>query len=1073
MKQNLLCFFLIGIMLIGSAYAQDRRITGRVTSAADGSPLVGVSVEVSGTRVGTQTDASGSYAINVPEGSQSLVFRYVGFDTRNIAIGSSNTINVVLQVADTEIDEVVIVGYSTTTREAFTGTAKTVSGENIERKAASNISQALAGEVSGVSVINTTGQPGTAATIRIRGFGSVNGNRDPLYVVDGVPFNGNLTSINNSDIESTTVLKDAAATAIYGSRGANGVILINTKTGKRGGASFVEADVNVGTNMNLLPRYDRITSPEEFIGYAWESLYNEGRITGVADPTAYANSTLFGGGRGLYAVNNIWNVSSGADLIDPVTRTTLSGVTRKWDPESWEDYAFQNSARRDISVRFGGNSDRSNYYNSYNYLSDKGYSINSSFERFSTRFNLDNRVKSWLTTGINFNYSRTERHNNGQSSDSGSIFWFMDNIPSIYPLFERDADGNKIPDPIYGGYVFDYGENNNRRFGAMTNSISDATNSVRRQDRNEISGRGYANFNIVKGLTFENSLGINYYNNKSISRNSKFYGSSASTNGSISQTRTENFSFNLLNALRYRNTFGDHSIEAFAAHEAQSWESNVLTASKNQLVRDDSDEFRNAVVQPGQVQSYTRAYTMESFLGLINYDYKGRYYLSGSVRRDGTSRFVNNKWGTFGSVGASWIISNESFMQSQNVFDFLKYKISYGVIGDQSVSTTNYYPGLITYPISNLNDRPSIGVAVVGNPDLSWESAEMFQTGIEFGLGNYLSGAVDYYVKNTTDMIFERRVGPSLGYALINVNDGMMRNSGIEFELTGHVLRGTDYYLNIGVNGESFKNKMVTMPIEPATGEPKIIDIQGNVAYAAGHSIYDYYMRDFVGVDPEDGRSMWKVYYTDTNGNGQYDVGEQIPSLGLFENPNNETILESTTKTYAEGTTHYVGKSSIPSLRGALNLNAGYKNFDLAVQFLYRFGGYAYDGAYASLMHSGLIGGNNWHKDIAGRWQQPGDITDIPRLSNERDASVTSASTRFLTKADYFALNNVRLTYNFSKSLISGIGLQELGIWVSGDNLWISTKRQGFYSSITESGNSSTYAYHPLSTISAGLRVKF
>ncbi len=1065
MKRKLLSSFFVLACLVGTAFAQNRQVTGKVTSP-DGSPITGASVSVVGSTTATQTDAAGNFVITVPAGA-TLNVSYIGYEAKRISVGNQSLLNLQLISEENALDEVVVVGYGTTTKESFTGSAKKVSAENIERKSASNISQALAGEVAGVSVVNTTGQPGTAATIRIRGFGSVNGNRAPLYVLDGVPFNGELTAINNADIESTTVLKDAAATAIYGSRGANGVILINTKKGK-GKNSFVEADVNFGTNMPLLSRYDVINSPEQYIGLGWEGLYNSGTGTD-AEKITYANNNLFGA-TGVGAANNLWNVTSAADLIDPVTRTAKPGVTRKFDPENWSDYAFQNSARKDMNVRFGGSSDKANYYTSLGYLNDKGYSINSDFERLSARINVDNKVKSWMNVGTNIGYSRTERNNAGQSEDSGSIFWFVDNMPSIYPLFERDADGNKIADEIYGGYRYDYGEQNGRRFGSLTNAISDANNSTRRHNRNEITANGYVNFNIMKGLTFENSLGVNYFHNKYTSQNSKFYGSSVSTNGSLSQTRTERMSYNLLNLLRYRTQFGAHNLEALVAHEAQNFQNNVMSAGKNQLVRDDSPEFDNAVVMTS-ISSYTEGYTLESYLGQVNYDYDGKYFLSGSLRRDGSSRFVNKPWGTFGSLGAAWILTKENFMQDQNVFDFLKYKLSYGVIGDQSVGS--YYPGLITYPISNLNDKPSIGTPNVGNPDLSWETAKMFQTGVEFTMFNRINASVDYYIKNTDNLIFDRRVGPSIGYALLKVNDGKLRNQGLEFDITGNVYKNSNFYFDLNVNGETFKNKIVQMPIDPATNQPKTIDIQGNYGWAEGRSIYDFYMREYVGVDAQDGKSMWKVFYTDNNANGQFDTGEQIASMAAFENVDNKEVLEGTTKTYAQGTLHYINKTSVPKIRGAFNLRAGYKNFDLAVQFLYSLGGYSYDGAYASLMHSGLIGSNNWHKDILNRWQQPGDITDVPKLSNNNDVNVTSASTRFLTKSDYLALNNIRLTYNFAKTLLEPIGVQGLSVWVSGDNLWQHTARKGFYPSTAESGSSSSYRYTPLSTITAGLRVKF
>jgi len=1068
MKQKLLSLIFVWTCLVGIAFAQDRQVRGKVTSSTDGAPLGGVSVLVVGASIATQTDASGNYSIEVGADG-TLNFSMLGYVSKRVKIANQSTLNVELVSDETALDEIVIVGYGSTTKEAFTGSAKKVDGANLQQKNTSNLSQALAGEVAGVSVVNGSGQPGTAATIRVRGFGSVNGNRSPLIVVDGVPYSGNLTSINNNDIESATVLKDATATAIYGSRGANGVIVITTKSGK-GQDSFIEADVNFGSNMALLPRYDVIRSPEQYAGLSWESLYNYSQAIGGytdAQATEYANNQIVTQGS-----INIWDVANGSELIDPITRTVKSGVDRLYDPENWEDYAFQNSNRTDINVKFGGSNDKTNYFTSYGYLNDQGYSINSDFKRYTGRLNLDHKVKPWLNVGLNFNVSKSERNNNGQSEDSGSIFWFVDNMPSVYPLFERDENGNKIDNPYHGGFVYDYGENSNRRFGSLTNSIADATYGVDRHNRNELNGRGYANFNVIKGLTFENSFGYQYYNNNQIIKNDKFYGSAASQGGSLYHQNSEMNFYNFLNLLRYRNQFGDHNFEALAAHEASSYNLKYLTLSGSGLVDPNSLDFNNVVVSNPN-GGYTEDYNLESYFGQINYDYKGTYLLSGSVRRDGSSRFKNNKWGTFGSIGAGWVLSNEEFLANNDVINFLKLKASYGLIGDQG--GVGYYPGYDVFNVVNVNDEPGFSFDSKGNEDLTWETSKMFQAGVEFRLGNYLTGTVEYYLKNTSDLIFDRRIGPSVGYALIKVNDGNLRNSGLEFDLTGHILKGSDYYLDLGINGETFKNKITKMPIDPNTGQPKTLDIQGTAGWAVGHSIYDFYLREFSGVDPMDGRSTWKVYYTDNNNNNEFDAGEQIPSLNQFENPDNKEIKEGTTKNYAQATQFYNGKSAIPKLRGALNLRAGYKNFDLSVQMLYSFGGYAYDGAYATLMGNSVVGSNNWHTDILNRWQKEGDITDVPRLSNNAttDQNVSSASTRFLTKANYLALNNIRLAYNFDANLVSPLGLSNLGVWVSADNLWYHSARRGFYPSTAESGASDMYRYSPLSTISAGLRAKF
>lgn len=1071
--RRILTLMLSMLLLNLQLLAQTRTITGRVTDAA-GSPIVGASVQVKGTGTGTVTTEDGTFSIAVPNTARTLTISAVGQATQEITLGNQTNITVSLQAGEQQsMQEVVVVGYSTTTRQAFTGTAKVVDGAQLANKNVSNVSQALAGEVSGVRVINPSGQPGTSATVRIRGIGSVNGNRDPLYVVDGVPFTGFVNSINPNDIATMTVLKDAAATSIYGSRGANGVIVITTKNG-RGRQSFIEADGRVGTNFSLLPRYEVLESPEEFIALGWEALYNQGVALGSSNPTNYANIRLFSS-QGIDPRNNIWNAANGAALIDPTTRMVRSDVTRKYTPEDWEDYAFQNSIRREANVRMGGGDGRTNYYTSFGYLKDEGYSINSDFRRLNGRINLNHEVKSWLTTAFNINYANSQTNNNGQEANSNSVFWFVDNMPPIYPLFMRDASGNFIPDPIFGGNRYDYGETG-RKFGSLTNAIADATLNTLRSNRNELTGNTSITIKFTKDLSLENRLGVQYYNDNYVNRVNKFYGSSASQNGSIFQRRREMVNTNLLNMLRYVKRFGEHNAEILAAHEATDWKWQQATASGYNLVDNYSLELSNAIVVNPTANSYTDRNKLESYFAQVNYDYNRTYYVSGTIRRDGSSRFLpGNRWGTFGSVGLGWVLTNENFMRNLGPVNYLKLKASYGILGDQQ--GLGYYPGYSRIDIGNLNDNPSFGVPVPGNAELTWETAKMFQAGVEFRMGTFLTGNIDYYVKNTDNLIFDRRVGPANGFALIQVNDGQLRNQGVEFDLTFHVLKKQNYFLDLGINGEHFTNKITQMPIDPSTGTNKIIDVQGTYGWAKGRSIFDFYIRNFEGVDPADGRSMWTVYYNDLNSDGAFNSGEQVLNLEQYyaENPDKRGgLLTSTTKTYSQATQYYVGKSALPKLRGGFNLNGGWKGFDLSATLLYSFGGYGYDGAYAGLMNNGLIGGNNWHVDIRNRWQKAGDVTDVPRLSNNQDANVASASSRFITKANYLALNNVRLGYTLPTSWLQKTGfIQSATFFVSGDNLWLHSARKGFNPSTAEAGNSDMYRYSPLSTLTFGLRARF
>lgn len=706
------------------------------------------------------------------------------------------------------------------------------------------------------------------------------------------------------------------------------------------------------------------------------------------------------------------------------------------------------------------------------YLKDIGYSINSDFERISSRFNLTHQLKDWISGGINVGYTRSETNNAGQTEDSGSVFWFVDNIPSIYPLFLRDADGNTIPDPYYGGNVYDYGENG-RGFGALTNSISDATNSIRNRQNNELNGNANINIEFSDDLSFESTYGWQYYNSSYDSQNSPFYGPSAGTNGSIFKTKTEIFTYNFTNLVRYSKSFGLHQIDALAAHESNRWERKYLSGFKNQLVDPFGVEFANAVVNIS-ANSYVRDYSIESYFGQLNYNFNDKYYFTGSIRRDGSSRFVKNKWGTFGSAGASWVVSNEEFLRGADFLKYLKVKTSYGLTGDQA--GVDFYPGYDLFVMANLDGSPSLSFDTKGNPDLTWEVSNMFQAGVEFNLWNRIDASVDFYQKTTDNLIFERRVGPSLGYALLDVNDGALRNSGLEFDVLGHIIKGDDYYLDLSVNGEVLSNELLRLPIDPATGEEKVIDISGNYGRTAGRSIFDYYMREFTGVNPEDGTSEWALHFDDMDGNGEYDAGEEITSLYEYinQNPDREgSIMETTTSTYANATQKFLDKSAIPTVRGAFNLSAGFKGISVSALVLYSVGGYAYDGAYAGLMHNRQVGGNNWHTDIRDRWQQEGDITDVPRISNDFDQRVNSPSSRFLTPSDFLSVSNVRVGYNFPSTLVERIGVKSLSVFVAGDNLALFSYRDGFNPSTAVTGASNTYRYSPLSTLTGGLKVKF
>ncbi|CAM1352560.1 SusC/RagA family TonB-linked outer membrane protein [Tenacibaculum insulae] len=1053
-------------LFVQISFAQDKTISGTVSD--ESGPLPGVTVLKKGTTQGSETDFDGNYSIKAKTGDV-LVFSFVGMKTVEKTVGVNNTINLSME-ADSLLDEVVVTGYGTSTKQAFTGTAKVVKSEYLEAKSVSNVSQALAGEVAGVTVVNGSGQPGSAATIRIRGFGTINGNSSPLYVVDGVPYLNSISNINPADIESTTVLKDATATSIYGSRGANGVIVITTKKGKNG-VSNISVDIKTGVNMRLLPSYDVIRSQDEYIETSWASLRNTGESLGSADPTGYANANLFSGA-GISPDYNMWNVTSVGDLINPTTGKVRSGVSRKYTPEDWSDYGFQSSIRTEANLSMSGGNENTTYFSSFGYLDDKGYLVNSDYQRYSTRLNITHKPAEWLEANANIDYSYAEQTANGQSEDSGSIFWFTDNIPSIYPLFLRDATGAIVADPFYGGNQYDYGTN--RGFGGLTNAIADANYDLSQNKRHSVNGNFSFKVNFSDDLSFTTKYAANYYSFIDNSINNPFYGSAAGQGGSLFKQQRQALTQNFLQMFNYNKSFGNHNITALLAHESNEWKRDRTYISKNTVVNlvnglDNPTNYVNASSDP---TGYTEETGLESYFAQANYNYNNKYFLTGTIRRDGSSRFAKHKWGTFWSAGASWIMSKENFMSNVSFVNYLKVKASYGITGDQAGA--GFYSGQNGYDIDNLDGNISLLVRPRENAELTWESSNMYQIGTEFRLfNNILDGSIDYYIKDTQDLMFDVRSAISIGDALETRNDGAIVNRGLEFDLTGHIINKEDFKLDLSVNGEILENEITDMPYDNAEGRDKIIDIAGNFGRAEGHSRYDYYMPVWAGVDASNGNPLWETNYVDNNNNGSFDSGEEI--LELFEyktrNPGAD-IKQALTSTHTEATNKFVGKSAIPSVRGAFRLSAKIYDFDISSQFAYSIGGYGYDGNYASVMGNGQAGSNNYHVDIRNSWKKPGDITNIPRLYSNQNVTVNNGSTRFLTKSDYLGLNNVRIGYSIPSNFLSNTGVSNVNLWISGDNLFLLSARKGFNPSASLVGSSARYRYNPLSTFTFGVRVK-
>lgn len=1088
MKSKILLLISLFFLSIGTALGQTITVKGVVLDDK-GDAVIGASVRLkSNPSVGAATGLDGDFTLKANQG-ELIVVSFVGFKTQEVAAAPSMTIRL---VPDQELlDEVVVVGYGTSTKRSFTGSAVTVNAAALEKKSVSNVTQALAGEVPGVNVVNTNGQPGSTADIYVRGVGSVNASTAPLYVVDGVPFDGSINAINPADIESTTLLKDAAATAIYGARGANGVILINTKRGAAE-STTVTAEVKYGINTQFIPRHDVVSDPEDYLQLAWQGVYNQwsnlpetildengNRIPNPnkqLTPGEFATQNVFGTS-GINAKYNYYKETDPAQIFD-TNGKIRPNLARKYTPENWKDYAFQPSARTEANVQVSGGSQKARSFLSVGFLDDKGISMNSSFTRFSGRLNSTYDPTTWLQLKGNLAYTHSKSVAAGQSSySSTNLFTFLDNMPPIYPLFLHDEKtGEILKSPYYKGVnEYDYGIG--RGYGGNSNGLATAFYNQDLNTRNQISYNLGSTIRIIEGLSFENTFSGMYNNGMYYERGSMWYGDEGNSHGTIYHSHNNVYSWNILSLLRYITRFGDnHNLEAFVAHEASKYTYSIDRISKKNLIDPFDNDLSNALEMSSPATGGTEGYAMESYFFQANYDYAGKYFLSGTFRRDGSSRFLNNKWGNFGSVGLAWVVTAEDFMKDYKAIDFLKIKTSFGSLGQQG--GISYYSGSDLYVIKNLNGQGALLFDTKGNPDLTWERSNMLQIGFELNMLKRLSLNVEYFNKITTDLIYERRVAPSNGYALYNVNDGKLQNQGVDIDLGINILKHDDYYLDFKINGGFVFNKMLTLPIEPSTGNPKFID-DSVTPYGRmqGMSLYEYYMKNYLGVNPENGKSQWTMYYVDADKSGDFSKGDtKIESLVQFKNeyPDKVSqIVEGKTENWSDATRYHVGYSALPVVRGGINIAGGYKGFDLSLQFIYSLGGYGYDSVYAQLMGSDKAGSQNWHMDIHNAWTPTNTNTNVPRLSNGQDTNVTSRSTRFLTSNSFLNLANVRLAYNLPKSWLESIKITNASVWVSGDNLFLLSARQGFNPSTSLSGGSSSYTYSPLSTITGGIRVTF
>ena len=1075
MEKRLTLFFVSLFLFVGSALAQTK-VSGTVLSQEDGQPIIGAAVQVTGTSTGMLTDVNGRFSLTLPEGSKTLTISYLGYESKTV--NAKNGMRVFLKADVAALDEVIVVAYGTQKKSAFTGSAAQVDAKAIEAHVSSNVANSLAGAAPGVQIINTSGDPtNSSPTIRIRGIGSMSAGNNPLIVLDGMPFDGALNSINPNDVESMTVLKDASASAIYGARGANGVVLITTKKGRNQDAE-IKFDAKWGSNSRLIPQYDVITDPGQYYEAHFAQLYNSQIYNGKTAEEAYAFAN-----KNIYDQNNgglgyqIFTVPEGENLIgtnlrlNPNAKLGYSDGEYYYTPDNWYDEAFHNSFRQEYNVSFSGVTDKLNYYASAGYLKDGGIVNNSDMQRYTARLNVDYQVKKWLKIGANMNYSHRDANQPSYSSNwgsSGNIFYICNSIAPIYPLYVRDAQGNIMTEA--GRTVYDSNNTNFKRANFVGNAIRD--NEVNRYKTyyDNFDGKFSAVITPIEGLTLSANLAVSARNARENDLYSTF-GSYAAQDGLAYVQQTRFFNVTNQYLANYRTDFANntHHLDVLAGYEQYKLKYQLLSAQNDHLFNPFIGEIGNAAgTDNKQIDSFTHEYMTEGFLGRVQYDYLEKYFISASYRRDASSRFApGHRWGNFYSVGLAWEMSKEKFMQNVKWIDMLKVKASYGEQGNDAIGTTadsastsstsGWYTPYADQYAATYADGYSLVLKYKGNEELTWEKSKAYNIGVDFSMfKGRLTGTIEYFNRKTSDLLYYKPVPLSAGNPTgeYPTNVGKITNKGVEFNVTGTIFKTRDLTWDLNLNLTHFKNTVDELDESVRENGIKY----STSIITEGGSLYDAYMYKYAGVDQNTGQALYYYNIKDENGKETGEIG--------------------TTANFSQADKYNCG-SVLPKLYGGFGTTLYAYGFDLSAQFQFQLGGKIYDGAYQALMHTQAAAGQAWHKDALKAWTPENRNTDVPRMDGDTQVG-QSAVDRFQISSNYLSLNNLTLGYTFPKNLISPLTLSALRIYVAGENLFVWSKRKGLdprYSlgigGYTSGSGLNTNSYSAMRTITAGLTVTF
>jgi TonB-dependent starch-binding outer membrane protein SusC len=994
--------FMSGLLLFAGAFAQEKTIAGKITDARDGTPMIGVTVSGKGSSAYTQSGPDGSFRIAVPNSVTILVFSSVGFENTEVSIGNRSTINVQLSQDGKSLDEVVVVAYGTQRKAEVTGAAQTVKSKDLVNIPRTSVDQVLQGRVAGLQSVAPSGQPGAIQQLRIRGIGSITAGAAPLWVVDGVPVNigdfsratttsNALAGLNGNDIEEITVLKDAAATSIYGSRAANGVILVTTKKGKAG-KSKIRVETEMGfTELANLPDAGKPLNAAE-----WQELTREGLVNAGATQA------------------QIDNIMNGYGANTDVDIDWLDLVTRRGDQQQ-------------ANISASGGNDKTTYYLSGGYFNQQAPVLASDFKRYSGTMNLTNKFSNRVTVATNLTMSTVKQH----TPLAGGAF--ANPIDAIYFL-------RPMQNPYNADGTLNISRTGNTNFPADFNPLYIAEKDINLYNNFKVLGNISGEFKILDNLKFSTRYGVDYFSLTEELYDNPFHGDGRTAGGRSYFFYTKVFNWVWTNQLDYRQYFLGKNSDFYAdiklGYEAQQSKEQDIDARKEGFPPTTELNSPTAGATPAAFNGTGTDYTFASVFSAVSVNFKNRYVLTGSFRRDGSSRFgSNNRYGNFWSVGAAWNIDQEGFMEQITFISGAKLRTSYGVNGNGDLANYGWRP-LFGYG-ANYNGQPGGTFNNIGNIDLTWELNKPFNVGLEVGFfNNRLNLAVDYYNRKTSDLLLNRPLSRVVGFNSILQNVGAMQNAGIEITIDGTPVATRDFTWSVNFNFARNKNKITELP----GGE----FADGANYRKVGLDYQSWYVRQWAGVDPANGQPLWYKDATKTTTTSNYGEAERI-----------------------------IYSSASPKFFGQFNNTFTYKGFSLDFQLYYNFGNTVRD-QWAFYTYDGVsVTANKFRRNLE-RWQKPGDITDVPAYVYNLQNSSSSFSTRLLYKGDFIRLRNVSIAYNLPRNVLTKLGLGMATFYVRGFNLFTKTfdDRLTFdpENGITSVNNLSI----PLSkTVTAGLTLEF